>query len=107
MELLTFLRLLMTFILLTVSATLLGLTGSSLSWQSRNKENTTLVVNVAEEAYTIFPLYLQKGSSWIVIAAGCGGVADSLLSTFGILRRRPFLGLKVRFICSIYTCDLD
>jgi hypothetical protein len=88
-------RLFTSLMLAAISITILAVTAVLISWQSSNETNFDLVIQTPINKFAFFPLFLQEGSLWILIAAGCGGVLDSILVIFGTLRRRPLWGLKV------------
>ncbi|CZS96226.1 uncharacterized protein RAG0_05622 [Rhynchosporium agropyri] len=91
-------RIVLSIILIAISASLLGLIGSSLSWKARHKhESATLTSGNGTESANllIFPRYTQIGSYAILVAAGCGGLVDQLLYLLFTLVKRDIFGLRI------------
>ncbi|KAL2070184.1 hypothetical protein VTL71DRAFT_13210 [Oculimacula yallundae] len=93
------LRIAISLLLIAISASLLSLIGSSLTWKASHKHETATFTSKdgAEQAVlVIFPLYLQIGSYAILIAAGCGGLVDQLLYLLFTLVKRNMFGSRIR-----------
>jgi hypothetical protein len=92
MTLLQTTRLASAAIVIALSVVLLGLIGHSLAF----KPEGAMTLSAGQMPYSIayLPYYLQQGSYFIIIAAGCGGVLDGFLVILLILKQTP-LSFKV------------
>ena len=100
-----------TSLLFALSVILLGLICRSLAYvnsvDSKRTGNFTDTYNTADangfvngtairwRTFAYLPTQTDSGSYWIIFAAGLGGVLDSLLILFFVVRRSPISIIKV------------